>query len=242
MNTISLKNKNCLITGATGGIGKEITKCLAMNGCNLFLTSRDTKKLIQLKKECQKITKKKIKISYDTADLSKINDINQIIKKIRRNFSSIDVLVNCAGIFIVKPILDCTVKDFEKSFGVNIRAPFLLCKEFAKDMIVKKWGRIINLGSSSSYSGFKNGTIYCSSKHSILGLSRSLHIELKENNVRTFCVSPSSTKTSMAKISKDQDYNTFLDPKEVAKYIEFVISFDKELISDEIRLNRMIIK
>lgn len=123
-----------------------------------------------------------------------------------------------------------------------MRAPFLLCREFSKDMINKKWGRIVNLGSSSSYSGFKNGSIYCASKHAILGFSRAIHTELKENGVRTFCISPGSTKTKMARKSIDQNFDTFLDPREVAEFIVYVLTFDKEMISDEIRLNRMIVQ
>jgi NADP-dependent 3-hydroxy acid dehydrogenase YdfG len=106
-------------------------------------------------------------------------------------------------------------------------------------MVQQKWGRIVNLGSSSSYTGFKNGSIYCTTKHAILGLSRSLHAELKEDNVRCYCISPSSTRTDMGKISSDQNFETFLDPSDVAESIKFVISFDVNLVIDEIRLNRM---
>ena len=102
----------------------------------------------------------------------------------------------------------------------------------------KKWGRIINIGSSSSYQGFSEGTIYCASKHALLGLSRSLFAELKEAKIRTFCISPGSIKTDMGKQDKKQNYKTFLDPKEVAEYIVYSINFDKELVTEEIRLNR----
>ena len=94
----------------------------------------------------------------------------------------------------------------------------------------------------SSYSGFKNGSVYSSTKHAILGLSRAIHSELKEYNVRTFCISPGSTKTKMARKSIDQNYDTFLDPNEVANFIVHTISFDNEMVSDEIRLNRMVIE
>ena len=106
-------------------------------------------------------------------------------------------------------------------------------------MVKQNWGRIINIGSSSSYSGFKNGSIYCTTKHAILGLSRALHEELKNNNVRCYCVSPASTRTEMGKISKDQNFETFLDPVEVAQTILFVITLDENLVINEIRLNRM---
>ena len=97
----------------------------------------------------------------------------------------------------------------DESFDVNFKVPFILSKEFSVDMTKKKWGRLIFIGSSSSYLGFPGGSIYSSSKHAILGLSRSLQSELKSKNIRVQCFSPSSTKTEMAKISADQDFSTF---------------------------------
>lgn len=234
-----LNNKNCLITGATGGLGQEIAKRLIHDNCNLFLTGQSRTKLQKLKNDLDSIKTSDSKVSYCEGDLRKQNHVKKIITKVRRDFNHIDVLINCAGIFHSKPISQSTIQDFDNILGVNIRAPFLLCKEFSKDMISKKWGRIVNIGSSSSYSGFKNGSIYCSSKHALLGLSRSMFNELKEHGVRTYVISPGSIKTKMGKLSKDQNYETFLDPSEVAKYVEFVISFDDDLVSEEIRLNRI---
>ena len=73
----------------------------------------------------------------------------------------------------------------------------------------------------------------------MLGFSRSLVDELKKYNVRTFCVSPGSIKTKMGETLVDQDYNTFLNPKEVAESVIFIISYDEEMIIDELRLNRI---
>lgn len=234
-----LNNKNCLITGATGGLGQEIAKRLIHDNCNLFLTGQSRIKLQKLKNDLDGIKTSVSKVSYCEGNLRKQNHVKKIITKVRRDFNHIDVLINCAGIFHSKPISKSTIQDFDNILGVNIRAPFLLCKEFSKDMMSKKWGRIVNIGSSSSYSGFKNGSIYCSSKHALLGLSRSMFNELKEHGVRTYVISPGSIKTKMGKLSKDQNYETFLDPSDVAKYVEFVISFDDDLVSEEIRLNRI---
>lgn len=236
-----LQDKNCLVTGATGGIGSEIAKQLATKKCNLFLTSTDNKKLEKLKKEILNI-ENAISVNYVAANLLQLADISRVIKTVRKYFKSIDVLVNCTGVFDIMPLNKTSIREFENSFNINVRAPFLFCKEFSKDMIRKKWGRIVNIGSSSSYSGFNNSSAYCTSKHAILGLSRALQSELKEYNVRTFCISPSSTKTTMAMKSTDQNFNTFLDPKEVAEVIAFLISFDKEMIVDEIKLSRMVIE
>ena len=235
MNQI-LCGKNCLITGATGGLGKEIAKEFAKNGCNLFLTGRNNDKLNSLKNELEN---DQIKIDFEDADLSDDGEIQKLIEKIQGVFANIDILVNCAGVFPVKLLSDSTVEDFENCFSVNVKAAFVLCKEFSQGMISKKWGRIVNIASSSAYAGFKNTSIYCSSKHALLGLSRSLHSELKEYNVRTFCVSPGSIKTPMGKSVTGQNYETFLNPSEIAELIVHLVSFDNEMISQEIQLSRM---
>ena len=240
MNQI-LKGKNCLITGSTGGLGKEIAKEFAENGCNLFLTGRNDKKLNSLKNELQN---DQIKIDFKAADLSDVDDIQKLIDKTKNIFSNVDILVNCAGIFPVKLLSDSTMDDFEKCFSVNVRAAFVLCKEFSQEMVSKKWGRIVNIASSSAYAGFKNTSIYCSSKHALLGLSRSLHSELKEYNVRTFCVSPGPIKTSMGhdiikNENPDEKFDSFMNPNEIAEFIVYLISFDNEMVSEEIRLSRI---
>jgi len=234
MNNI-LKNKNCFLTGATGGIGRHIAKKMAEMGCNLFLTSADDEKLEEMKKELVGI-----KVVYESGDLSKVEDIEKIINKAKKEFKSIDILINCAGIFSIKPLADCMPEDFENCFDVNIKAPFLFCKAFSEFMVKNKWGRIVNIGSSSSYGGTKNTSLYCASKHAILGFSRALQAELKEHNIRVFCVSPASVKTEMGKRVTWQDYNTFVDPEDIAEYVGFVISFDANMIVDEVRLNRLI--
>ncbi len=236
-----IENKNCFITGATGGLGNHLAKILLENNCNIFLTSKNNLKLKKLQKELEKKNTNNCKIMFQSGDLTKISDIKKIISNVRRNFKTIDVLINNAGIFLAKPISKSKIEEFQNIFDVNVRAPFLFSKEFSQDMKKKKWGRIINIGSSSSYHGFSEGTIYCSSKHALLGLSRSLFAELKEAKIRTFCISPGSIKTKMGELDKKQNYKTFLDPKEVAEYIVFSLNFDKELISEEIRLNRFTI-
>jgi len=232
------KNKNCLIVGATGGIGAEIAKQLANKNCNLFLLGKNKNKLFKLKKLLQK-KNQTFKIEFKTIDLTKADKIKNTIKIIRKKFKNIDILINCAGIFDIKSLEKSSLKDFDDAFHVNVRSTFIFCKEFSREMVKKKWGRIVNIGSSSSYNGFKNSSIYCSSKHAILGLSRALNEELKVKNVRVFCFSPGSTQTKMGKISKDQDFSTFLDPEEVAETIIYLISFDKEMIMDEIKMNRI---
>ena len=237
-----LGNKNCFITGATGGLGRCIAMKMAENKCNLFLTSTSIRKLENLKKEIESLYGDEIKIYYGHGDLNKINDIKKIISQAREKIHTIDILVNCAGLFVVKSIFTSNLDDFDTTVNLNIRAPFLFCREFSEDMIKSRWGRIINIGSSSAYAGSRDTSLYCASKHALLGFSRALHDELKKSNIRTFCLSPSGLKTEMGKLIRNQDYDTFINPKEIADYVAFICSFDGEMISDEIRLNRMVIE
>ena len=228
--------KNCLIIGASGGIGNAITKKLAEQNFNLFLIGKNENKLLKLKKE---VEKENIDVKIESVDLTNEKQIERSIKKIRKTFGKIDILINTPGSFLIKSIEKTSIEEFDEIFKINVRAPFIFSKEFSKDMKKSKWGRIVNIGSSSAYNGFKNSIAYCSSKHALLGFSRALFSELKENNIRVYSISPGSTQTKMGKLSKDQKFETFLKPEEIAEYVNFVINFDNQLISEEIRLNRM---
>ena len=237
-----LENKTCFITGATGGLGRHIAVAMAKQGCDLFLTSRSVTKLQELKQELEASGKRSIRVFFRAGDLTNIQDVYAIIKDAKEKFKSIDILINCAGVFPVGLLRDSSVEDFERCFSINVHAPFVFSQAFSQDMVKNKWGRIVNIGSSSAYNGFKETSIYCASKHALLGLSRSLHNELKEYNIRTFCISPGSIKTPMGEKVKDQDFDTFIDPKEIAEYVVFAICFDNEMVSEEVRLNRMVIQ
>ena len=240
-----LTNKNCLITGATGGIGKELALKFAKEGCNLFLTSTNEKKLKELKKNLMKELKNtniNIKIFFEKADLASKKDILKLILKINEKMKNIDIVINNAGIFIVKDIEELTAQDLEKSFNINVIAPFTFSKEFSKNMKKQNWGRIINIGSSSAYGCSKETMAYAASKHALLGLTKGLHEELSPYNIRSYIVSPAGTKTDMGKKIKNQNYNTFVSPNEIADYISFIIKFDSTMVSNEIRLNRMILE
>ena len=229
---ISLKNKKALITGATGGIGQEIVKLLVKENCKVIALGRDIKKLSKLTK--------KYEVSAYRCDLKNSNFIKTVLSHIKNTYKSIDILINCAGVYLQKKIQNITEEDIDEVFAVNIKAPLLITKYVVQDMIKKKWGRIVNIGSIASYYGFPLNSIYCSSKHAILGMTRALRGELKNYNIRVYCISPAATKTKMGKQIKGENYNTFLNPKEVAEYVLFVIKFDKELISEEVRLNRFL--
>ena len=236
-----LKNKNALITGVTGGVGENIATELLKKGCNVFVTGRNDLKLKKIVKKLKKINNC---VYYKNCDLSVNSNVISLINDVKDVFSNIDILVNAAGIFPVKLFADTNLNDYNECMNVNLTTPFFLTNEFCKDMIKNKWGRVINIASSSAYAGASKTSVYCTSKHALLGMSRSIHNEFKHDNVRVLCVSPGSIKTEMGRKVEQlgQDYNTFIDPKELAEYIVYVSCFDKEMVSEEIRLNRLLIK
>ena len=228
-------NKNALITGATGGLGEQVALKLAQKGCNLHLTGRNNEKL---KKLAQKIKNFHVDVDFTAVDFCSVQQVQDFLKK----DVSVDILVNCAGTFPIKNLCESTLEDYEVCFDINVKAPFILSKKFAEYMKEKGWGRIVNVASSSAYNGSADTGLYCASKHALLGLSRSLYQELKPYNIRVFTVSPGSIQTEMGATDTRQDFSTFLNPEEIADYIIYVMKFDSGMISEEIRLNRVLVR
>ena len=215
---ISLKNKKCLVTGGTRGIGKELAIQLLNEGCEVLAVGKQH------------------------GDLSTEEGVHDLIAYTDSKLGTVDILINCAGVYYNNPISQCFTTDFDNIFNINVKAPWMLCREYATDMIIKDWGRIVNFGSISSYHGHMNQSIYNASKHAVLGMSRSLFKELNDYNIRVFCVSPGGSQTEMGRACVGtQDFDTFLEPKEIAEYVIFNLKFDKQLISTEIQLNRIYI-
>jgi short-subunit dehydrogenase len=235
-----LKDKTALITGATGGLGSAIAFELAEKGINLILTSTDKSGLSDLRKKIKRFFKT-IKIEIIQADL--IKSENSLIRQFERGGifenTTIDILVNNAAIFKVKSLIESSEDEIIQTMWLNSTIPILLSKKFSKRMVENKFGRIINIGSSSSYSGFKNTVSYCSSKHALLGFSRALHQELKSNGVRVYCISPGSLKTEMGRKVVGQNFETFIESHELARLIFSLIEYNGNMIPDEVRVNRM---
>ena len=213
---MTLQNKKVLVTGASRGLGKSLAKSYEEAGADVIKLTR---------KDC---------------DLSKPDEIYSFVK----NVGTVDVLVNCAGIFHAENFHDMSLEQYNECIQINLTAPFILSQELSRGMIDRGWGRIVNVCSSSAYGGSPKTSVYCASKHGLLGLSRALFSELKNKGVRVISVSPGTIKTDMGKEVErlGQLYDTFMEPDEVADYIVYNTSLDGNMISEEIRLNRMFIQ
>lgn len=239
MNNI-LCNKIAVVTGASGGLGKAIALNLAKEGCHLRLLGRKEKKLLELKKTLKE-NFSGIDVDYFSVDFQDLAALHETIASIQVSGTA-QILINCAGVFPIKDISSSTIDDYNRCFDINVRAPFVLSQALMAAMKEAKWGRIVNVGSSSAYNGSEDTGLYCASKHALLGLSRSLKMELARHDIRVFSVSPGSIQTDMGKSDSRQDFTTFLKPSEIADYITFIIKFDNELVSDELRLNRVLVR
>jgi short-subunit dehydrogenase len=229
----SLQNRHAILTGTTGGLGEAIATALTEQGCNLLLTARNETQLAALRDKLGG------KADVFPADLAQASHVEALIA---RAGGTVDILINCAGVFPVAPLAETSAEEFDRCFAVNVRAPFLLSRAFIPGMASRGWGRVVNIGSSSAFAGFKNTSIYCASKHALLGLSRSLHDEFRSQNVKVISINPGSIQTEMGKQVPNQDFSTFLDPADVAAYVVFTISFESNIISEEVRVNRLIIQ
>ena len=221
------KNKNVIITGASGGLGYELSLQLHEFGANLFCVVNKNADISKLD-FCKKIYR---------CDFTKMEDVDNLIWN--NIFNEVDILINCAGIFPMKSLEETSLEELDRVMNINFRVPFILTQRATKAMKKQKQGLVVNVGSSSSYNGSPTSGAYCISKHALLGMNRSYSKELKKYNIRSLIFSPGSIKTKMGKVDVSQDYETFLDPKEVAEYILYSSLFNNEMFIDESRMNRI---
>lgn len=237
--TRSLQGKTCLITGATGGLGRSLAESFSDAECRLFLTGRNRDRLAVLSEHLRGRSDTEIEVHSAPCDLRDLKSLPALVESASAQCGSIDILINNAGIFATKPLAETTSDMLDDMFNVNVRATIALSQLVAGPMSDNGWGRIINIGSSSSYSGFANSAAYCASKHAVLGFSRALHDELKPNNVRVYCFSPGSIKTDMGRQIANQDFETFISPEELAAYVTHAVAFDGAMVTEEVRFSRM---
>jgi len=227
------ENKVLLITGATGGLANEFIKNIKSNGTKLILLAKNKNKLNKLLKNFKNA-------DAHVCDFEKTSEIEKTIKKIKNKENKIDYVFNFAGYFSYLPINKISPAEYNKSFNINCYAPIIINSTFIQIMKKNNFGRIINIGSSSSYNGFENTSLYCASKHALLGFSRAMKDENKSKKIKIYDILPGSIKTKMGKKVKNQVYNDFLEPNAICNLINNLISDNSNLVVDEIKIKRKI--
>ena len=180
---ISFKNKNILITGATGGIGNELIKKFFTLGANIVATGTKSEKLDIIKKKYTSIKILKFNISEHSR-------IEEFIDDIVLELGGLDILINNAGINADNLSLRMKDEEWKKVIDINLTSTFLLCKYSIKKMLKNKFGRIVNITSIVGHTGNIGQSNYAASKAGIIGMSKSLAIEYAKKNITVNCVSP----------------------------------------------------
>ncbi len=175
----TLKDKNVLLIGATGGIGSRTAKLLAGSGANLFLAGRNADKLQQVATECNVPANRTFAL-----DISKPAEVVTLKEKYFQQLANIDILVNAAGIGIIKSMDTLDEGEFLKTLHFNLYAPFLLVKAFLPAMKEVKKGLIINIPGILGKVPMAGAAAYSASKYGLVGMMQSIREELKRTDIR----------------------------------------------------------
>jgi short-subunit dehydrogenase len=175
----TIKGKNILVIGATGGIGKNIVKLLSASGANLFVTGRNENTLEQLAVEFNIDSH-----STFVGDLTKAEQVQQLHQVYFAAYNSIDVMINASGIGIIKSMENLTEDDFMKTLMINLVSPFMLIKAFLPAMKEAKKGLIIHIPGVLGKVPMAGAAAYSASKYGLNGMMQSIREEIKRTDIR----------------------------------------------------------
>jgi len=232
----NLKNKNIIVTGASGGIGNSIVERLYDNGANILATGTRVEKLEELKKKFNNI---KI-LKFDISEHEKIEEfINNVTEELG---GSLDCIINNAGITKDNLAIRMNLEEWTNVININLTSTFLMCKYSIKKMLKNKAGKIINITSVVGHTGNVGQANYTASKAGIVAMSKSLAIEYAKKNINVNCISPGFISTAMtdqidtkykeAIIAKIPS-NRLGKPKDIANAVVFLSSDQSDYINGE---------
>lgn len=197
-----LTGKTAIISGASSGIGAGIAEELAVEGANVVLVARSLDKLINVKEEITAIGTGKVFVVE--TDISKINDVTNMVEKAVKECGPIDILVNNAGQMLTGSVQSGDVKAWEKMIDVNIKGTLYGIDAVLPSMLERSTGHIVNIASVSGLEVTKHSTVYSATKHAVRTISMGLEKELARTGVRVTNISPGMVDTPQ---SSDNNWN-----------------------------------
>lgn len=183
------QRKTAVVTGSTSGIGYGIASRFAANGTNVVLNGIESPEEV----ESTRIELEKtygIKAMYCNANLMQADGVNTLIAEANSAFGSVDILVNNAGIQYVAPIEEFPDSKWEAIISLNLSAAFYSCKAVAASMKERQWGRIINIASAHGLVASPYKSAYVAAKHGLVGLTKTLALELAPHGVTVNAICP----------------------------------------------------
>ena len=232
----SLKDKNIIVTGASGGIGNSIVEKLYEQGANVLATGTRLEKLEELNTKFNNI---KI-LKFDISQHEKIEEfINDATEKLG---GSLDGVINNAGITKDNLTIRMSLEEWTKVIDINLTSTFLICKYSIKKMLKNKSGKIVNITSVVGHTGNAGQANYTASKAGIVAMSKSLSIEYAKKNININCISPGFISTAMTD-QIDEKYkeaiiakipsNKLGKPEDIANAVTFLSSDQSDYINGE---------
>ena len=233
------ESKIALITGANRGIGKEILISLSNDGYTVVGTSRSSEGVSHIKKTLSDIKGIGCGMVFDVTDKNATSILNSEIKK---KYGNISILVNNAGITMDNLIIRMSDNEWNEVLETNLTSVYRITKEFVKDMMKDRYGRIINIGSIVGISGNAGQTNYSATKSALLGFSKSLAKEVASRNITVNTISPGFIDTDMTKKLKDSQKEMLIksiplgrmgSAAELASTVSFLASENASYITGE---------
>ena len=231
-----LKDKNIIVTGASGGIGNSIVKKLNDCGANILASGTKVEKLEDLKSKFKNIKILKF-------DISQIEKIEEFVDKATNEIGgNLDCIVNNAGITQDSLAIRMSLEEWKKVIDINLTSTFLLSKFSVKKMLKNKSGKIINITSIVGHTGNLGQANYTASKAGIVAMSKSLAIEYAKKNINVNCISPGFIKTAMTDKIDEKFKNTIIskipsarlgEPEDIANAVVFLASNQSDYINGE---------
>ncbi len=187
INKFGLKGEVALITDAGRGLSKVVASALGEAGADVVVAGGNTSALGQIATEVHKLGRKVLTVP---ADITKPQQVQNIVQKTLSDFGKIDILVNCAGVEFAKPLPDVTEEEWHRVIDTNLTSVFLCSRAVGRHMLERKKGRIINMASGLARRGVSNLAVYCASMGGIMQFTKALAIEWARENIAVNGIGP----------------------------------------------------
>lgn len=238
----SVDNKNALVVGA-GGLGKAIASGLLQNGCNVAIASRDINKINAFIKD-EGMSNKNL-VAIETDILNNMS-VEEMINSFKKEFPTLDILINAAGMNILKKAEDYDENSWDKVINLNVKGVHLVTKAAGKIMIAQKYGRIVNISSVRGSLGFiENYLAYCTSKGAINMYTKQIACEWAKYGITCNAVAPTFVRTPINSFQLDNPdfYNRLISriplgrigtPKDVVAAVIYLCSDAASFVTGQI--------
>src|SRR5262252_5890090 len=226
--------KRILITGASRGIGRAIAQKLAAPTVTLLLHGRDT---VALAETCKVVGPQCANVVKLIHDLATEKGVGDLISQVGNE--PLNVLINNAGIAVVKPFSEITFEEWKQTIGVNVTAPFLLMQRFAGQM--QPGSSIVNVLSVAAKTAFPNWSAYCMSKFALEGFTRCVREELRDRKVRVINVYPAATDTDIwSQVEGKWPRDRMMSAAQVADSVAFALARPMDTLVENITLSSLV--